>query len=67
MTARFEVFKDIAGNWRWKLYASNNERIAVSGESFASSQEAVRSCETVRRAALGAPIAIRQQRAVGVG
>jgi uncharacterized protein YegP (UPF0339 family) len=56
MAARFEVYKDAGGNWRWRLFAANNENIASGGEAFSSKSAAVGGCEAVKRAAAGAPI-----------
>ncbi|RVT83469.1 DUF1508 domain-containing protein [Rhodobacteraceae bacterium CCMM004] len=30
----YRLYKDRAGYWRWTLYASNHEIIAVSSESY---------------------------------
>jgi uncharacterized protein YegP (UPF0339 family) len=30
----FSLYKDMAGQWRWMLYAANNKKIADSGESY---------------------------------
>ena len=32
--ATFEVFRDSAGEWRWRLVASNGNIIADSGEGY---------------------------------
>lgn len=52
--ARFQVFADVAGKYRWRLVASNGEKIATSGESFASRENAARAAQTVKREAQGA-------------
>jgi uncharacterized protein YegP (UPF0339 family) len=52
--AKFEVFADASGSYRWRLVASNGEKIASSGESFASRDNAVRAAKTVKREAGGA-------------
>jgi uncharacterized protein YegP (UPF0339 family) len=31
---KFEVYKDRAGEWRWRLIASNGRTIADSGEGY---------------------------------
>lgn len=53
--ARFEVFQDKGGGWRWRLRASNHRIIAV-GESHTREADAWRAAETV---AATAPIARR--------
>jgi uncharacterized protein YegP (UPF0339 family) len=51
MAARFEVYQDIAGNWRWRLKDGNNLKVATSGESFSSMAAAKRAARNVRDAA----------------
>ena len=31
---RFQIFRDKAGEWRWRLTAKNHEIIATSGEGY---------------------------------
>jgi len=31
---KFEMFKDVAGEWRWRLKAPNGKIIADSGEGY---------------------------------
>ena len=54
--ARFEVFRDNAGEWRWRLVASNGNIIADSGEGYQSKQGVERGIESVRRSAPDAEI-----------
>jgi uncharacterized protein YegP (UPF0339 family) len=54
--ARFTIFKDGGGNYRWRLVASNGVKVATSGESFASKSNAKRAAENVRDSAGGAAI-----------
>ncbi len=49
--AKFEVFPDTGGKYRWRLVASNGEKVATSGESFASRENAKRAAQTVKRTA----------------
>lgn len=37
---RFEVYADSGGNYRWRLIASNGQKVATSGESFSSESNA---------------------------
>jgi uncharacterized protein YegP (UPF0339 family) len=30
----YNIYKDSAGQWRWRLYAANNKIIANSGEGY---------------------------------
>lgn len=34
--ARWEIYKDTAGKYRWRLFAANNRKVASSGEDFSS-------------------------------
>jgi uncharacterized protein YegP (UPF0339 family) len=54
--ARFTIFKDGGGNYRWRLVVSNGVEVATSGESFASKSNAKRAAENVRDSAGGAAI-----------
>ena len=36
---KFEVYKDKAGEWRWRLRASNGKIIADSGEGYINKQD----------------------------
>ncbi|GMV86388.1 MAG: hypothetical protein AMXMBFR80_22430 [Dehalococcoidia bacterium] len=56
MAARFQVYEDAGGKYRWRLYASNNEIVASSGESFSSKAAARGGAEAAKRAAAIAPI-----------
>lgn len=47
--ARFELFRDRAEEWRWRLVASNGEIIADSAEGYVSKQGAERGIESVKR------------------
>lgn len=53
---RFELFVDNAGEWRWRLVASNDEIIADSAEGYASKQGAERGIRSVKRVAANAAI-----------
>ena len=57
--ATFEVFRDNAGEWRWRLVASNGNVIADSGEGYRSKQGVERGIESVKRSAPGAAVRFR--------
>ena len=44
---KFQIYKDAAGNYRWRLKDSNGEKIASSGESFSSRYSAERAARNV--------------------
>jgi uncharacterized protein YegP (UPF0339 family) len=56
---RFELFNDTAGEWRWRLVATNGEIIADSGEGYTSKQGAKRGIESVKRVAEDATVVER--------
>ena len=37
----FYLYKDVAGNWRWTLYAANNKKIADSAEGYWNMADAI--------------------------
>lgn len=46
--AKFEIFEDKADEWRWRLRDGNGEKVATSGESFASKSNAKRAAQNVK-------------------
>ncbi|MDZ7745218.1 MAG: DUF1508 domain-containing protein [Halobacteriales archaeon] len=53
-SATFDVYRDKAGKWRWRLVHKNGNIVATSGESYASDRNARRGMRSVKRNALGA-------------
>lgn len=49
--ATFEVFQDNAGEWRWRLVASNGHIIADSGGGYRSKQGVKRGIDSVKKQA----------------
>ena len=54
--ARFELFQDRGGGWRWRLRHRNGNIIASSGEGYASRQKCQQGMHSVMRNALGAAV-----------
>ncbi|WP_267643438.1 HVO_2922 family protein [Haloarchaeobius amylolyticus] len=52
----FEVYRDSASEWRWRLVATNGNIIADSGEGYTTKQGAKRGIESVKRSAPEAEI-----------
>lgn len=52
----FWIYRDLKGEWRWRLYAPNEAKIAVSGEGFTRLQTCEDSIALVKRVAPGAPV-----------
>ncbi|MCA1694555.1 MAG: YegP family protein [Actinobacteria bacterium] len=55
MAAEFEVYKDKAGEYRWRLQAGNNE-IVASGEGYKAKASCLHGIDVVKKIAAGAPI-----------
>jgi uncharacterized protein len=45
--ARYEVYKDLGGAYRWRAWRSS-DKVAASGESFASEYNAQRAADAVK-------------------
>ena len=54
--ATFEVYKDKAGEFRWRLRMTNTKVIATSGEGYASKQACEEGIESVKKHAADAAI-----------
>lgn len=54
--SKFEIFKDNAGQFRWRFTASNGKIIAVSSESYCNKSDCTASINLVKRDAPTAPI-----------
>lgn len=55
MAGKFEVYKDRAGKYRFRLKAGNGE-IVATGEAYESKPSALNGCEAVKKAANGASV-----------
>lgn len=53
---KFELYKDIGGEYRWRLKASNGKTIADSGEGYRNKSDCEHGINLVKRNALSAPI-----------
>ena len=56
MAATFELYKDRAGEYRWRLRHQNGQIIADSGEGYMTKANAINGIESVKANAAGAPI-----------
>lgn len=54
--AKFEVYEDSRGEFRWRLKARNGEIIAIAEEGFSTKDSCMRSIETVRKNAASADV-----------
>lgn len=55
MAGTFEIYKDSAGKYRFRLKASNGEVVA-QGEAYETKNGAIKGTEAVQRAADGAKV-----------
>jgi uncharacterized protein YegP (UPF0339 family) len=49
MAAKFEVYKDGQGQYRWRLRARNGQVIATGGEGYSTKANAVGGIKAVQR------------------
>jgi len=56
MPARFEVYKDGKGEYRWRLRAGNGQVIATGGEGYSTKANAHGGIKAVQRDAPSAAI-----------
>lgn len=54
--AKFEVYKDRGGEFRWRLRATNTQILATSGDSYKAKRDCLQAIESVKRAAANAPV-----------
>jgi uncharacterized protein YegP (UPF0339 family) len=54
--ATFEVYKDKAGEFRWRLRATNSQIIATSGDGYKEKRSCLSAIESVKRDAPLAPV-----------
>lgn len=54
--AKFQLYKDAKGEYRWRLRADNGEIIADSNEGYNAKSDCEHGINLVKREAPGAPI-----------
>ena len=52
----FALYKDVAGYWRWTLYAANNRKIADSGEGYFNKADAQSGISLVKSTNAATPV-----------
>ncbi len=53
---KFQIYSDASGKYRWRLKDADGEKVALSGDSFASALEAKRAAQLVKDTAPNAEI-----------
>ncbi len=56
MAAKFEIYKDKSGEFRWRLVHTNGQTIASSGEGYKTKASATNGINSVKENAGGAAI-----------
>jgi uncharacterized protein YegP (UPF0339 family) len=54
--AKFEVYKDKAGEFRWRLRATNTQILATSSDGYAAKRDCLHAIDSIKRAAANAPV-----------
>jgi len=54
--AKFEIYQDGKGEYRWRLKADNHETIADSAEGYSSKDSCEHGLELVKKLAAGAEV-----------
>lgn len=52
----FQLYKDAAGQWRWRLVAGNNQIVATSGEGYVNKADAVHGIDLVKGTSASTPV-----------
>lgn len=52
----FHLYKDAAGQWRWRLVAGNNQIVATSGEGYVNKADAVHGIDLVKGTNTSTPV-----------
>ena len=63
--ATFEVYRDAADQWRWRLRHDNGNVIAEGGQGYTTKRRAVDGLESVKANAPDAPVEVHQVEELG--
>ena len=55
-SAKFEVYQDKSGGFRWRLRSQNRQILATSGEGYKDKRDCLSAIDSVKRAAADAPV-----------
>jgi uncharacterized protein YegP (UPF0339 family) len=53
---RFAVYKDNAGEWRWRLLGANNHRVAESSEGYKNQSDCIDIIKVIKGAVASVPV-----------
>ena len=54
--AKFEVYQDRGGEFRWRLRATNTQILATSGDGYKAKRDCLHAIESVKRDVANAPV-----------
>lgn len=54
--ARFEIYRDSAGEYRWRFRADNGNIVADSGQGYSSVRDCMRGVEAIKKQAKKADV-----------
>lgn len=52
----FHLYKDAAGEWRWRLIAANGRIVATPGEGYANKSDALAGIDLVKGTNASTPV-----------
>lgn len=61
----FTVYKDQAGEWRWRYQTANNRITADSGEGYENIEDAFDAIASFKEGAAAAPVEVKDDDAAG--
>lgn len=53
---QFVIYKDTAGQWRWRLFAANNRIVADSAEGYNNKQDCINGINLVKSTNAATPV-----------
>ena len=56
MAAKFEIYKDKSGEFRWRLVHTNGKIIADSGQGYKAKEDAIKGISSLKENVPGATI-----------
>ena len=65
--AKFEVYKDRGGEFRWRLRAQNTQVLATSGDGYKAKRDCLSGIESVKRAVAEAQVEDLSEAGAGGG
>jgi uncharacterized protein YegP (UPF0339 family) len=61
--ATFEVYKDKAGEYRWRLRATNTQILAIAAQGYSDKRACMNAIDSIKRDVANAPVEEKEQTA----